>query len=211
MLALTLSLGFWQIERLAWKRGLLSEIERGEAMAPVSLGDDPPAFQRVTVAGRFRPGVVRYGAEVRSAGGPAVMGAHLVSALERPGADPVIVDRGWAPLDAPAEPTPAAVEVVGYVRPPEHTPLFGPKDDPVGRRFFALDPAAIGASLGLVRVAPYTIVAMGPPGSMPEPATALPRPPNDHLSYAITWFALSAALVGVLAVYTRQTLRQERP
>ena len=31
----------------------------------------------------------------------------------------------------------------------------------------------------------------------PVPATALPRPPNNHLQYAFTWFGLAAALVGV--------------
>ena len=46
-----------------------------------------------------------------------------------------------------------------------------------------------------------------PPGAYPEPATAMPRPPNNHLSYAITWFSLSVILVVIFAVFVRQTLQ----
>ena len=56
------------------------------------------------------------------------------------------------------------------------------------------------------RVAPFTLVAMGA-GGMPEPATTLPRPPNDHLNYALTWFALALSLLIVFAAYTRKVLR----
>jgi surfeit locus 1 family protein len=87
---------------------------------------------------------------------------------------------------------------------------MGAADDPVHRRFYALDPAKIGASLGYSTVAPFTLVAIGPAGSVPDPIQAMPRPPNDHLSYAITWFSLSAALVVVFVVYVRQMIRQER-
>ncbi|MBV8911687.1 MAG: SURF1 family protein, partial [Acetobacteraceae bacterium] len=72
----------------------------------------------------------------------------------------------------------------------------------------ALDPEAIGAALGLGRVAPFVVVALGPSTSAPEPAHALPRPPNDHLQYAITWFGLAAACLGVFAAYARNLLRR---
>ena len=42
---------------------------------------------------------------------------------------------------------------------------------------------------------------------MPEPASALPRPPNDHLNYALTWFGLAASLVAVFGAYVRKVLR----
>ena len=94
---------------------------------------------------------------------------------------------------------------MGYVRPPEHPRWFGATDDPAARRFFALDPAAIGAALGLAEVAPFTLVALGPAGGVPEPAQALPRPPNDHLGYAITWFGLA----GLLARRVRRLCQQK--
>ncbi len=209
MLALTLWLGAWQVERLAWKTALLTELDRGAAAAPVPLPAEPVPFTKVKVEGRLRTDLVAlYGAEVRTTQAGPLMGAHVLSPLERAGADPVIVDRGWAPLDRLPAP-PAITTVEGYVRPPEKPVRFGAKDDPAARRFYALDPAAIGASLGLGQVAPFTLVAMGPavPGVFPMPVQALPRPANNHLSYAVTWFGLAASLLVIFAVYARRVLR----
>jgi len=213
MLSLTLGLGFWQVERLAWKTALLAEIDLGETEAPVALPNQPLPFRRVVVEGDFLPGVARYGAEVRGVRAGPVMGAQLISPLIRPGSEPVLIDRGWAPLDFDPAPPTGLQRIEGYVRAPEPASALGAKDDPAGRRFFALDPGPIGASLGLLHVAPFTVVALGVPGVLPgvlpEPARALPRPPNDHLSYAVTWFSLSAALVVIFALFVRQTLRRE--
>jgi surfeit locus 1 family protein len=93
------------------------------------------------------------------------------------------------------------------MHPPATAGLFSASDDIKGRRFYTLDPARIGAALGVGPVAPFVLVALGPPGS-PDPARALPRPPNDHLSYALTWFGLAAGLVGVFIAYARKALRK---
>lgn len=207
MLALTLGLGVWQMQRLTWKTALLAEIDQGEAAAPVPLTTHPKPFQRVVIDGTFLPAAALYGAEVRVLPSGPAMGAHVIAALQRPGAEPVIIDRGWASSDFNPTPPPGHQRIEGYVRPPEHASWLGATDDPVARRFFALDPAAIGNSLGLPHVAPFTIVALGPPGSLPEPVSTLPRPPNDHLTYAITWFSLAAALCVIFTIYVRQTLR----
>ena len=209
MLALTLGLGVWQLQRLTWKRELLSEIGRGENAAPVRLPDEPAPFLRVWTEGVFLPQVARYGAEVRAAPGGVMMGAHLLAALRRAGGQTIIVDRGWAPLTFDSAPPSGRVRIEGYVRPPEHTPRFGTDDDVPARRFFALNPAKIGLSMGLGPVAPFTLVAMGESHGLPAQATALPRPPNDHLTYAITWFSLAAALVVVFSLFVRQTLAKD--
>lgn len=207
MLALGVGLGVWQLQRLAWKQDLLARIDRAEQAPPAPLAGVPEPFRRVVLQGRFLPLVAWYGAEVRSTRDGAVMGAHLLSPVERPGMEPVIVDRGWAPTGFDPAPPPGPVTIEGYVRPPELPIRFGAADDPAARRFYALDPAAIGRALGLPQVAGFTVVALGPQGRLPEPAAALPRPPNDHLSYALTWFSLSLGLVVVFALYARQVLR----
>ena len=210
MLVLTVGLGVWQLQRLDWKQALLAEIDRGAAGAPVPLAEPPVPFSKVVAEGRFLAPTARYGAEVRSGPAGATMGAHLLNPLERPGQRPVIVDRGWAPLDFDPAPPAGPVIVSGYVRPPEKPVRFGAADDPKTRRFYALDPDAIGKSLGLAQVAPFTLVALGQAGTLPEPAVALPRPPNNHLVYAMTWFGLAIALLVVFAIHVRQTLRQDR-
>ena len=215
MLVLLLGLGTWQVERLHWKEGLLAEIDRAEAAPPVPLPPDPAPFTKVAVSGTLRGDLAAlYGVATEDGPNGPVMGAYLVEPLERPGAPPLLVDRGWIPSDhggPPPEPREAAT-VQGYVRFADKPGLFSPKDDPGGRRFYTLDPPVIGAALGLRDVAPYTLVAMGPdrPGEIPEPAHALPRPPNNHLGYAITWYGLAAVLIAIFFSWSSKVLRDGR-
>lgn len=215
MLAITLGLGVWQVERLRWKTALLSEIDVAEQAPPIRLQADPTPFRRVVVQGRFVGLVARYGAEVRmTSSGLAVMGSQVVQTLRRDDGSAVLVMRGWAPAETQPD-TPAGMrDVVGYVREPDHPGLFSLHDDPAHGTYYTLDPQVVAAGLGAGPVAPFTVVALAPlppPGVYPEPAQTLPRPPNDHLGYAITWFALSAALVVIFVVFARQTLMQPTP
>jgi surfeit locus 1 family protein len=75
--------------------------------------------------------------------------------------------------------------------------------------FYTLDPQTIGAALGLTHVAPFTLVEMGkaPDAGYPDPARTLPRPPNNHLTYAITWFGLAATLLVIFVIYAARLLR----
>ncbi len=208
MLALTIALGVWQIERRQWKEGLLASIDRAEAAGPVALPAEPLPFQEVQVTGRLRDDLVAiYGSEVRSTLAGPQLGAQVVTPLERADGPPILVDRGWMPEHATLPTSAGETTVIGYVRPPEHETFLSPSSDLVARRFWALDPPVIGAALGLERVAPFTLVALGAGDGVPEPAHALPRPANDHLSYAITWFGLAGCLVFIFAAYVRRTLR----
>ena len=208
MLTITLSLGVWQIQRLHWKQGLLAEIDRAEAAPPQPMPHDPAPFEKVEVTGTWLTGLaVRYGTEVRSTVRGAQLGSQVVVPLERPGAPILLVDRGWFPDDATPPTLAGLVVLTGYIRPPETGNPFAPGPDLAARRFWSLDPATIAAALGLVAVEPYTLVLLGPATASPMPAHALPRPSNDHLGYAITWFGLAASLVVVFVVYARKTLR----
>lgn len=207
-LAVLIGLGTWQIERMHWKHAALAAIAAAEARPGVDLPESPPPFLKVRASGRLRFDLAAlYGAEGRERLSGPVMGAQLLVPLERESGPPVLVMLGWVP-GLPAERAPRAGTVEGYVRPPEPAGAFAAKDDPAGRRFYSLDPAAIGPALGLASVAPFVIVALGvPQEGQPEPARTLPRPSDNHLSYAITWYGLAAGLVGVFFFFARKVLR----
>jgi surfeit locus 1 family protein len=212
MLVILLGLGTWQVERLAWKTGILAQIARGEASPAIPLPADPPAFTKVSVHGTMRNDLQAfYGADVRDTPAGTVLGAQLVVPLERTGQTTILVDRGWVPIDRPVTVPPllGQTDVEGYIRAPDHPGLFSASDDVAGRKFYTLDPAAIGAAFGLKDVAPFTLVAIGPApqGGIPDPARHLPRPPNDHLSYAITWYGLAVTLLVIFALYARKVIR----
>ena len=95
------------------------------------------------------------------------------------------------------------------MRLPEPHRWFSAEDDPATRRFYTMDPLAMGAAIGLPRVAPFIVVALGqlPPEMFPDPARRMPRPNNDHLSYAITWFSLAAVLIVIFVLFARKVVR----
>ncbi len=218
IVAITLGLGIWQVERLHWKARILDAIARAEAAPPVSLDAAmaPPQFARVVVTGRLDPArEAAYASDVRDVGGVPTFGAFLIEPLLRAGAPPVLVDLGWVPASTTGRPavTVGGVRTVtGYVRRPEHGLLFTPAPDLATRQFYALDPETIAPAIGFARVAPFTVVALRETGdpAFPDAETTLPRPADNHLQYAVTWFTLAVLTVVMTAAWWAQTLRARR-
>lgn len=210
VLFVLLGLGTWQAERLGWKRDILAHIAAAEAGPALPLADPPAAFAKVAAEGRFDHGrEALVGLEVRG----TTLGARLVVPLLRDAAPPLLVDRGWVPVDraGPVERPEGPVRIAGWIREAERAGWFSATDDVARRRFYSFDPAAIGAALGLPSVAPYALVVLGDGRGLPEPDRALPRPRNNHLGYAITWYGLAAALTGVFLVWARRRLKDGTP
>lgn len=210
VLGILVYLGTWQAQRLVWKNAIIAEIAAAEAGPARPLAATPREFEKVAVTGRLdHAREVLLGLEVR---GPT-LGAHLVTPLLREGVPAVLVDRGWVPMEsrAPIARPEGPVTIEGFIRAPDIRNRFSAQDDTAGRRFFTFDPTAIGAAIG-VDVAPFGVVALGGPGGaaggLPDPARTLPRPRNNHLGYAITWYGLAFALVGVFAAWLRRRLKE---
>ncbi len=206
--ALLIALGIWQLERLRWKEGMIAQIDAAERAPPVTLEPGtPPLFTRVRVHGTLRADhVALYGAEVRG----MQMGAQAIQLLDRPGARPLLVVLGWVSTQGGApRPLSGEADVTGYVRLPNVSGWLSASDDLEGRHFYALNPSTIGVALGASDAEPFTLVALGPPAprNQPQPATTLPRPVNNHLLYAFTWFGLAASLLGVSGAWLRKQLR----
>lgn len=208
-----LALGTWQVHRLHWKEAILAEIAHAEAAPPVPLSGDPGPFTKVAVTGRLRSDLAAYyGADVRDTRTGPELGSFQIEPLERPGHRTLLIERGWVPnkRTMPIDEPQGIVTVAGYVHPGDKPGTFSARDDPAARLFYTLDPAAIGAALGLKNVAPFILIALGPPPAAlyPEPATHLPRPPNNHFIYAATWYGLAAALVVMFFVWARGIVRE---
>ncbi len=200
-LAILVSLGVWQLRRLAWKEAILARIDAAETAPPVPLqASTPPLFTRVTAQGTLAGSpIALYGVEVRD----NHLGAQLVERLDRPGAAPLVVVLGWVPTDSHAAAVSGPATITGYIRLPEQPNWLSAPDDPAGRHFYTLNPKTIGAALGAPDAAPFVLVALGRRGAwgQPVPADALPRPVNNHLNYALTWFGLAASLAAVFGVW----------
>lgn len=211
VLAVLIGLGTWQLQRLHWKTALLAEFAAAQSGPARPLGPDPQPWSKVFVTGSFlHSQEALLGLEVRG----TVLGASLLTPLTRADGPPLLVNRGWVPLERPqgvARPE-GPVRVEGYVRPDEPRGLFSAEDDPAARRFYTLDINRIGPALDVWGLAPYALVALAPPGlppqALPQPARSLPQPSNNHLGYVVTWYGLALALLGVFIAWARTRLKE---
>ncbi|MGH7118078.1 MAG: SURF1 family protein [Acetobacteraceae bacterium] len=207
-----IGLGVWQLHRLKWKLGILAEIAAAETRPGIPLSDGPGPYSKVAVHGRLSLGLsALYGDQVHQTMAGPVQGAQLIVPLERPRKQTILVDLGWVPLsdEVPARLPAGATLVNGFILPGVHPGMFSAPDDAAERHFYTLDPARIGAALGLKDVAPFMLIALGKraPGVYPMPAEDLPHPPNNHLQYALTWFGLAGVVVLEFSIWSLQQLK----
>lgn len=214
MLIVLLALGTWQVRRLFWKEDLLARIDHAEASPPIPLPAAPSPFTKVSVTGTFLPDeAALYGADVRTIASGPEMGARMIVPMRQTNGEVILVDRGWVPLSRPGpiDQPQGTVTVSGYVRFGDTEHWFSAADDPAGRRFFTLDPKKIGDAVGQPNTSPFVLVLLaqrptadGRSDHWPDPAQHLPRPPNNHLSYAITWYGLAVALLAIFVIWARK-------
>ena len=219
-----ISLGVWQLHRLAWKEALIAAAESRAHAAPVEAPPesewprlDPVDYEykRVRLSGVFdgsrQVTVFRGLFEPRGRyGGPGYL---VMTPLRLANGATVLVDRGFVP-----EARKAAVgdgleggetTVVGLMRASETRNAFTPSDDPASGQWFTRDVGAIARAEGLTRAAPFFIDADAgaDPAALPEGGETILAFPNNHLSYALTWFGMAAALIGVFAAFAASRLR----
>ncbi len=207
---LFIALGIWQLHRLKWKMAIVAALHAASLAAPAPLPAHPSPFEKVIIAGHWLPGkAALYGDEVHDSPHGPIAGGELIMPLAAASGTIWLVDLGWVPQTHPtplANPPPA----IGYVHAPIRPGWFAGPDNPAAGLYYTLNPARIGAGLGLPAVAPYILIAMGkqpPPGSpLPQPAGDLPTPPNNHYEYALTWFGFAFVLVFQFIFFARKRL-----
>jgi surfeit locus 1 family protein len=221
-LAVLIGLGVWQLQRLQWKEGLIAQIEARVKAEPVSLkeavvradaGEDV-SYLRVRAEGKFDNAKELYLFAV-SDGTP---GWHVITPLETPEGEMVLVDRGFVP-DALRDPAARrqgeisdAVTVTALARRPETQGLFVPNNEIEQNRWFWRDLKAMTTSMfgeGAKDVAPFFLEAEKSeiPGGWPRGGETRLDLPNNHLQYAITWFLLALCLVVIYVIYVRGRLK----
>ncbi|WP_027549684.1 SURF1 family protein [Bradyrhizobium sp. Cp5.3] len=226
MMAFFIALGVWQLQRRAAKHELIDALTERLAAAPIAL--PPPAqwaalnaasdeFRRVSFTATYAPlpdaMVYSSGSAVRKdASGPGTW-AFLPARL--PTGEMVVIDAGFVEntmQDRAVEDravkklvTGEPVALTGYLRFPEPPGLLTPAENRDKRLWFVRDHLAIASSLGWGAVAPFYVDL-----EQPVPQNGVPRPgpldvhlKDDHLQYAITWFALALAVLIAFGVWVR--------
>lgn len=213
--ALFTALGVWQVERRAWKLDLIEKVETRVRAAPSPLprpsewGGDL-AYRRVRITGRFlhdRETLVQ-AVTARGAGWWVLTPLRLTQpapALRRATGHPLIlVNRGFVPNGRRDPATRRAalpagqVTITGLIRDSEPGGAFLRRNDPAAGRWFSRDVAAIARAHDLGPIVPFFIDADATPnpGGYPIGGLTVIAFRNNHLMYAITWFALALLSMG---------------
>lgn len=206
-------LGIWQLERLSWKEALIADMARTEAAAPLPVGmllaQVKPDWRSalLPVCEIKADNLIYMHSEVEG-----VPGYRVLTAC--PQADQsMLVDLGFAKEKLKLT-TPVAVTPVGRLRPFEKSGPFTlvnrvAEDDWYWRSASEMGPR-LNASLRpdyflvLDLKASHADIAGLSQGPLTAPL------PNRHFEYALTWFGLGWALLGVFGSFVYQRARKNK-
>ncbi|ODN04979.1 Surfeit locus protein 1 [Orchesella cincta] len=216
----TLALGLWQVFRWRWKLGLMEEMRNISIADPVPLPQDLSDIEtlecrKVKVKGEFDyskqvligPRPLVYPDAKESDGGRGVFsgsgvnGYHIITSFKlEERNESILVNRGWVDtrnvkkydhVDGP-------VEIVGIVRKTENRAPFMPKNRPGQNLLHYRDVPGMSQTLDTdeVFLDLYSVQGVdfskARSESIPVPRQTRVTLRNEHVSYFITWFSLSA-------------------
>lgn len=219
VILLTLWLGTWQVQRLAWKTALIADREAALSAPPVPVPGTLDAaqaldFHRVAGAGTFLNDKELY---IGAFSTRDVEGYQVVTPFRLANGKILLVNRGWVP-EARKDPATrpdgqiqGQTEVDGIMRiPVVPKSMFSslvptPVNRPNENFWFYVDVPGMVAKDGLdpASVLPFYVEA-GPaknPGGFPVGGQTRISLPNDHLQYAITWYSFAIILAAIYLIY----------
>lgn len=222
-LVVLIGLGLWQLERREEKHALLAQITQrmiapAESIEGLLVNESEAPFRHATAQGTFEHAQESYVFSPRTGDTGTRLGYKVITPLRLTGTAVVFVDRGWVPQErrAPATrlkgQTDGPVTIRGLLKPTTSPGLFTPEPNLAEHIWYLHDIAAMTAAHDLK---PATLLYLeastaGPGG--PDPVSEMPKIPDNHLMYALTWFALAVVLVIVYLVFhhSRRRLRFRR-
>ncbi|MDE8761916.1 SURF1 family protein [Rhizobium sp. CBK13] len=224
-LAILISLGTWQVQRLHWKEGLLADIAARQVAAPVPLADIEAMaasggdieYRKVTATGRYINNKERH----FFATWRGQTGFYVYTPLELADGRFLFVNRGFVPYEN-KEPEmrmqgqltdQQTVTGLARAKLPGKPSSLVPDNDVAKNIFYWKDLDVMAESVGLEkgRVIPFFVDADSTPNPAGLPIGGVTQVdlPNDHLQYAFTWYGLADVLVVVVAIsWSRKSGKQ---
>jgi len=219
LLPLLVWLGIWQLQRADQKRDLLARQDARQAAAAVSPERieqlEEPAYSRVHLQGSFD---AEHSVLLDSRTRDGQVGVELLQPfMDAPSGRWVLVNRGWLPWPdrriAPQFDTPdRPLKLAAWVYAPSGKPflLGGGKAEGWPRLVNHVDVEALWEELGRGGVSYELRLQPGPAAYRADwPVTFMQ--PAQHLGYAVQWFALAIALLGLFIYLGVHQAREHKP
>ncbi|MEM1285173.1 MAG: SURF1 family protein [Pseudomonadota bacterium] len=208
-----LGLGTWQVQRLSWKLELIETVEArafGPPVMPPRYVSDAQEhiYQRVVLSGTFSHDLTQRVKAVTELG----PGSWIMTPLMTDNGT-FWINRGFAPtgltaseIDRPA----GNLSISGLLRASEPNGTLLEKNDPVHGRWFSRDLAELSDAVGIEPAEGYFIDAdhVGADASWPRGGLTKLVFRNNHLAYAITWYAMAMLFLAAIVCVIGERLRQ---
>jgi len=190
-------LGTWQLYRLQWKLELIQEITFGLKSSPIEYSNSiKKNYQRVNATGKFNFDKQIYLYSLNDSGKP---GYDVITPFRTNKNENVLVNRGWIDkeLKENASINPevkSEQEIVGLLRKIYKPNIFKPDNDLINNIWFSINLEDLKAVTG-EQFYDFIIFLENNQSKTPLPRKINIDVPNNHLKYAITWYAISISII----------------
>ncbi len=199
-------LGTWQLYRLEWKLKLISEITFGLNSTPLEYSNSiKKNFQRVTSSGKFifEEQIFLYGLNDNGQPGFYVITPFVTSKKEN-----VLVNRGWISknLKNNSDINKNLVrnkKIIGLLKKINKPNIFKPGNDLKNNIWFSVNLDEI-KEITDKQFVNYIIYLEDKDIKIPLPKKISVDLPNNHLKYAITWYAISISILFYYLYYRKK-------
>lgn len=216
-----LGLGTWQMQRLAWKEGLIAQAETRPTLPAIPLqalvdeGLEDADYRRVLLIGEFFGEPVRVFTTLSDANGPYEgPGYWVLQPFETDSGQSVFVNRGFIPFelapDALVRDAPiGTIRFEGLVRPDDPPDRFTPDPDLDEHILYRRSIAQLMQASDVSRALPITVdMPASAVGGLPQAGETKFTFSNRHFEYMLTWYGLAAVLLAVVGTVMVQRRRR---
>ena len=200
------ALGTWQLYRLQWKLELISEITFGLDSSPIEYSNSiEKNYQRVSAKGKFNFDKQIYLYSLNDNGKP---GYDVITPFRTNKNENVLVNRGWIKKELKNNPIinkniEDEQKIIGLLRKIYKPNIFKPDNDLKNNIWFSINLEDLKVTSG-ERFNEFVIFLEDNQAKTPIPRKITIDVPNNHLKYAITWYAISISIIFYYLYFRRK-------
>ena len=200
------ALGTWQLYRLQWKLELISEITFGLDSSPIEYSNSiEKNYQRVSAKGKFNFDKQIYLYSLNDNGKP---GYDVITPFRTNKNENVLVNRGWIKKELKNNPIinkniEDEQKIIGLLRKIYKPNIFKPDNDLKNNIWFSINLEDLKVTSG-ERFNEFVIFLEDNQAKTPIPKKISIDVPNNHLKYAITWYAISISIIFYYLYFRRK-------
>ena len=200
------ALGTWQLYRLQWKLEIINEIKVGLNSNPIEYSNSiKNNYQRVNTKGKFNYDKQIYLYSLNDSGQP---GYDVITPFKTDKNQDILVNRGWISKDLKENSIinpkkDSEQNIVGFLRKIHKPNIFKPANDIVNNVWFSINLEDLEKTTGK-QFNEFVIFLEDSQVKTPIPKKISIDVPNNHLKYAITWYAISISIIFYYLYFRRK-------